>query len=163
MNSEYDAIIAEAAARYDVPESWIKAVIGVESDFNAAAYRAEPAINDASYGLMQLLYRTAALLGYDGDPEGLFDPETNIMLGAKYLGQLRSQFGDDFRAVYSAYNSGSADKYKTSSVVAQHVSNAMAWLQKFEESSFGAGALIAIIALGGLFFIKRRKHVQTTA
>lgn len=63
----------------------VLAVIEIESSFNPRAYRAEPQINDASYGLMQVLATTAADRGYRGPVEGLFDPETNIRLGMRQL------------------------------------------------------------------------------
>lgn len=130
----FEDLIAASANIYDVPESWIQAVIQVESSGNPKAYRAEPQINDASYGLMQLLYGTARALGFSGDPAGLYDPATNIDLGAKLLGQLRAKYGDDFEAVYSAYNSGSPTAYQTSSKVAANVSRAVAALQQFVSS-----------------------------
>ena len=123
--------IREAAERHDVPEPWIRAVIEVESSWNPTAYRFEPRINDASYGLMQLLYGTAQDLGYSGAASGLFDPDTNIDLGAKLLGRLRQQNGDDFARVYSAYNSGRPDRYLVSSQVYSNVQRALNALSQY--------------------------------
>lgn len=64
----------------------VLAIIQIESSFQPGAYRAEPQIGDASYGLMQILYGTAVDRGYSGPPEGLYDPETNIRYG---MAQLR--------------------------------------------------------------------------
>lgn len=114
-------VIARNAAAWSVPESWIRAIIQTESGGDAYAYRAEPQISDASYGLMQLLYSTARGLGYSGQPDGLYDPETNVYYGTKLLSQLRGKYGADPSRVYSAYNSGSPDKYRTSSQVAANV------------------------------------------
>lgn len=67
-------------------ELWdLLAYITVESEFNPQAYRFEDHLNEASYGLMQLLLSTARQLDYVGPPEGLFDIHTNITLGLKYL------------------------------------------------------------------------------
>ncbi|TAN55364.1 MAG: lytic transglycosylase domain-containing protein [Magnetospirillum sp.] len=63
----------------------VLAVIQIESSFQPTAYRAEPQIGDASYGLMQVLYSTASDRGYGGDPAGLFDPEVNIRIGMAQL------------------------------------------------------------------------------
>ncbi len=123
--------IRAASQRYHVPESWIQAVIEVESAWNPQAYRAEPQIQDASRGLMQILGRTARGLGFTGDPADLFNVEINIDLGTKLLGQLRERYGDDFRRVYSAYNSGKPDLYKTSSQVAANVARAVEALSKY--------------------------------
>lgn len=128
--------IANAATLYNVPESWIRAVIETESNWIAQAFRSEPRISDASYGLMQLLYRTAKGLGYTGMPEGLYDPFVNIDLGTKLLGQLRALYGDDFQRVYSAYNSGSPDLWQTSSQVAANVARAVQSLTKWLSTEF---------------------------
>lgn len=127
----YDDLITASSQNYGVPVSWIEAVIQVESAWNPNAYRAEPQISDASYGLMQLLTKTAAGLGFSGDPSALYDPATNIDLGTKLLRQLRSSYGDDFQRVYSAYNSGKPDLYLTSSQVAANVGRAVAALTQY--------------------------------
>lgn len=127
----FDDIISAAAQTYNVPPTWIRAVIQTESSWKPAAYRAEPAIGDASYGLMQLLGKTARGLGFTGDPSLLYDPAVNIDLGTKLLGELRRSYGDDFRRIYSAYNSGKPDKYLTSTQVATHVARAVGYLEKY--------------------------------
>lgn len=119
--SAYDAFVTAESFATGVPAIWIQAVILTESSGRADAYRAEPRISDASYGLMQLLYRTAKGLGYDGTPEGLYDPQTNIHYGTKLLAQLRARYGDNPAAVYSAYNSGSGQSYLSNPDVAAHV------------------------------------------
>lgn len=160
MLEKFQALISEAALRYAVPEVWIKAVIMTESSGQATAYRAEPKINDASYGLMQLLLQTARGLGYVGTPEGLYDPGVNIDLGTKLLAKLRQVSGDDFQAVYSAYNSGKPDRYLTSPAVATNVKRAVDWLRHFiEEEPFvatsGAGALLVAVLLW--YYAKKKK------
>ena len=155
----FDTEIKTSAALYNVPESWVRAVIETESGWKPDAYRAEARINDASYGLMQLLYQTAVGLGYSGAATGLYDPAVNIDLGTKLLGQLRERYGDDFRRVYSAYNSGSPDKWLTSSQVAMNVSRAVANLAKWvqtEVSAFAAtpesGPIVGLLVLIALYF-----------
>jgi len=130
----FDTEIATASRTWNVPESWIRAVIETESGWNAQAYREEPKINDASYGLMQLLYSTALGLGFTGTSTGLYDPATNIDLGTKLLGQLRKAYGDDFRRVYSAYNSGNPDLWARSKEVAAHVARAVDNLSKWVQT-----------------------------
>lgn len=147
----FDTEILQASQKYGVPQSWIKAVIDTESAWNAAAYRAEPKIQDASYGLMQLLSKTARGLGYTGDPDGLYDPATNIDLGTKLLSQLRQRYGDDFRAIYSAYNSGSPTLYQTSAQVASNVARAVdnltKWLTSEAESLTSTPASSSVVGL----------------
>jgi soluble lytic murein transglycosylase-like protein len=134
----FDTEIAASAQLYNVPETWVRAVIDTESSWRPMAYRAEPQISDASYGLMQLLTRTAKGLGYTGAPEGLYDPATNIDLGTKLLGQLRRSYGDDFRRVYSAYNSGKPDTWLTSTQVAANVTRALGNLEKWLNTEVSA-------------------------
>lgn len=101
----YDDVIATAAAHHGVAVVLIKAVIGQESAFDPNAYRAEPQLNDASRGLMQLLLGTAHGLGYTGDAQGLYDPTTNVELGAKLLKQNLDR-GGSVDSALSAYNGG---------------------------------------------------------
>ena len=161
MNDTFDALISQAASRWGVPFTWIKAVIGTESNFNVGAYRAEPQIGDASYGLMQLLSGTARGLGFSGDPEDLFFPEINIDLGTKLLAQLRSRYGGDFRRVYSAYNSGNPDRWETSSQVLHNVERAEDWLARVIEEHpeaviVAGGAGVLLLLLGMIWFVMRR-------
>lgn len=104
MNRSFDPLFQAASDRYGVPFDWIKAIAITESSLNPKAYRAEPQINDASRGLMQVLMRTAVGLGYKGTPDGLYDPATSIDLGTKLIAENMQRFGPDFAAVYSAYN-----------------------------------------------------------
>ena len=65
--------------------------------------------NDLSYtslGLMQLLPGTAYHLKYKGPPEGLYDPQTNIYYGTKFLLILIRKYRKQIKVI-SAYNGGS--------------------------------------------------------
>ena len=159
MNDSFDALIADAAARYGLPFSWIKAVVATESNFDPMAQRSEPQINDESIGLMQLLTATARGLGFTGSIDELYDPWINIDLGARLLAQLKSRYGS-FRRVYSAYNSGNPDRWETSSQVLHNVERAEEWLarviEEHPEAAAAAGAgLLVLLALGIWFFLKR--------
>ena len=108
----WDAAIRNASQRYGVPVALIKAIIGQESAFRPTAYRLEAAINDASIGLMQILYATARGVGYPGPVgeatklTGLYDPATNIMFGTAYLDSQLVRAGGNIRDAISAYNGG---------------------------------------------------------
>jgi soluble lytic murein transglycosylase-like protein len=100
---------------------------------------------------------TAQQLGYGGNPDGLFDPDTNINLGTKLIGQLRRTYGEDVKRVYSAYNSGRPDLYLTSTEVAAHVNNLIANLGKLAYQWAAApavtaavGPALAAVAIAGL-------------
>lgn len=106
--TEFDALIYAEAARRGLDPVLIKAVIATESSFNPQASRAEPQIRDASHGLMQILYRTAQMMGYTGQPQGLFDPETNIRFGSAYLTHQLTRYQGDVPSALAAYNAGTA-------------------------------------------------------
>lgn len=74
-----DALITKYAAIYEIPEALLHRVIKRESRYNPKAY------SRGNYGLMQIRYNTARGMGYQGTADGLFDAETNIKYGAKYL------------------------------------------------------------------------------
>lgn len=135
----YDLLIADAAQKYNVPFAWVKGIMWKESSFNPDAYRPERAINDASYGLMQLLLKTARGLGFSGTPDALYDPLINIDLGVKLLGQLIRSYGENLSRVYSAYNSGGPDNYKTNPEVASNVNIVKAHVAEIEQGIYYTG------------------------
>jgi len=74
-----NGLVNKYASLYGMPSALIHRVIKRESRYNPSAY------HRGNYGLMQIRYNTAKGLGYDGPPEGLFDPETNLKYAIKYL------------------------------------------------------------------------------
>ncbi len=93
----YAAFIAEAAALYTLPESFLRAVIRVESDYNPNAVS-----HVGAEGLMQLMPGTAARMGVLDS----FDPRQNILGGARYLRILANTFEGDLILTIAAYNAG---------------------------------------------------------
>lgn len=151
----FDETIASAAAINNIPQEWIKAVIQVESNWNPDAVNmGDP--GGGAWGLMQILLSTARGLGYIGSGAGLLDPGVNIQYGARLLGQLKTQYGTDFRRIYSAYNSGNPDRWQTSQEVYNNVMRAMEALGSFlaQNPGISAGAL-AIVVLLVILFAKR--------
>lgn len=108
----FDGPINVAASNYGVAADLIRAIIGQESQFRPSAVRQEPAINDQSIGLMQVLYGTAKGEGYTGpigSPTtltGLYDPSANITYGTSYLARQLQRAGGDIERAISAYNGG---------------------------------------------------------
>lgn len=92
----WDAEIAEAAQRYNVPAELIKAVMLAESGMNP---KAESEVG--AMGLMQLMPRTAASLGVE-DP---WDPLQNLDGGTRYIREQLDRFGDVTRTL-AAYHAG---------------------------------------------------------
>lgn len=135
MTNQFDGLIAETAARYGLSPFLVKAIVAAESNFDPRAYRAEPRVNDASYGLMQTLYATAKHLGYSGPPEGLFDPETSLEYGTRYLKYQLGRYRE-VPAAIAAYNAGTAYRRADGSFTNQaYVNRVLSFLQQFTPSS----------------------------
>jgi len=96
-SADLDAIFEAAGARYNISPNLLKAVAKAESGF-----RANVTSTAGAMGIMQLMPGTAAGLGVTD----AFDPEQNIMGGAKYLRQMLDRFGGDLRLALGAYNAG---------------------------------------------------------
>lgn len=95
---KYSSIIARVARVYGVSSELIKAIIKVESNYNARAVSPKGA-----RGLMQLMPDTAKRF----DVSDSFDPEQNIIGGVKYLLFLFEEFGEDnLHLVLAGYNAG---------------------------------------------------------
>jgi soluble lytic murein transglycosylase-like protein len=89
--------VSRFAEEYNIDEELIRAVIQVES-----GWRADAVSSKGARGLMQLMPRTAAMLGV----EDAFDPEQNIEGGVKYLAQLTDKYEGDVEMALAAYNAG---------------------------------------------------------
>lgn len=96
-HSRYDTLIDEAASLYQLPHSFIRAVMRVESGFNPTVVSSAGAM-----GLMQLMPKTARSMGV-ADP---FDVRQNILGGARYLRILANRFKGDLVLTVAAYNAG---------------------------------------------------------
>lgn len=107
MNILYAAEIAEAAQRFDIPATWIRAVMGAESAGDPGAVSSAGAM-----GLMQIMPGTWADLRVrhhlGRDP---YDPRDNILAGAAYLRELRDRYGSP--GFLAAYNAG-PERYEAS-------------------------------------------------
>jgi soluble lytic murein transglycosylase-like protein len=96
----YAADIAEASRRFGIPESWIRAVMRVESRGDVHAVSPKGAI-----GLMQIMPDTWAGLRLryrlGRNPS---DPRDNILAGAAYLREMHDRYG--VAGFLAAYNAG---------------------------------------------------------
>jgi soluble lytic murein transglycosylase-like protein len=96
----YAGYIVEASRRFGIPESWIRAVMRVESRGQVKAVSPKGAI-----GLMQIMPDTwtGLRLRYrlGRDPR---DPHDNILAGAAYLREMHDRFGA--AGFLAAYNAG---------------------------------------------------------
>ncbi len=93
----YEPIIREAAAMYDLDASLLRAVVRLESGFDATAVSSAGA-----QGLMQLMPALSEELGVE-DP---FDPRENIFAGARYLKALLLEHDGNETLALASYNAG---------------------------------------------------------
>jgi soluble lytic murein transglycosylase-like protein len=99
----YSDLIVVYARQYGVPVDLAHAVVRVESNFNARARGSAGEI-----GLMQIKPATARMMGYTGSAKGLYDPETNIKYGMKYLAKAHDLGGGTTCGTILKYNAGHA-------------------------------------------------------
>jgi soluble lytic murein transglycosylase-like protein len=95
--TEYEPLIAAAAAKYGVDPSLIKGIIQTESSFNPNA-----GSSAGAKGLMQLMDGTARGLGVTDS----FDPAQNIEGGTRFLAYLLDKYKGNEKAALAAYNAG---------------------------------------------------------
>jgi soluble lytic murein transglycosylase-like protein len=93
----YAGLIRHAANEYDLDEALLRSVVEAESNYNPQAVS-----RVGAQGLMQLMPATAASLGVTDS----FDPEQNIMGGAKYLKRLLDRYRGNQELALAAYNWG---------------------------------------------------------
>ncbi|MDJ0873985.1 MAG: lytic transglycosylase domain-containing protein [Desulfobacterales bacterium] len=104
-NKKYDGIIKDAARRYGVDFSLLKAIIRAESSFNPLAISRKGA-----RGLMQIMPENYKTL----DIQDPFDPQQNIMGGARYFRTLLDRYQGKVALTLAAYNAGptAVDRYR---------------------------------------------------
>jgi 2-methylisocitrate lyase-like PEP mutase family enzyme len=142
----YDAIFAAAAQKYNVPENLLKAVAKVESNYHANATS-----RCGAMGIMQLMPRTAAWLGV----KDAYDPEQNIMGGAKYLNMLLKKYDGDVELTLAAYNAGPGTVHKHGNTVpsfAQGYVNKVLRnvIGEFSTASYGSSGTQAVSSGNGI-------------
>lgn len=99
--------IAEASARFGVPEEWIRRVMRAESGGRTVLNGRPITSRAGAMGLMQLMpgtwaeMRAAYRLGLDPH-----DPRDNILAGTAYLRAMHDRFG--YPGLFAAYNAGPA-------------------------------------------------------
>lgn len=100
----YDEFFQKAADTYHISVDLLKAVAKQESGFHSNIVSSAGAI-----GIMQLMPSTAEYLGVTNP----YDPEQNIMGGAKLLSELYERYNGNLDFTLAAYNAGagSVDNY----------------------------------------------------
>jgi soluble lytic murein transglycosylase-like protein len=103
--SRYEGLIRQYADQYGVPTELAMAVVRIESNFQPMAKGSAGEI-----GLMQIKPATAKLMGYKGRASGLYDPETNIRYGMKYLAGANELGDGKLCRTILKYNAGHGAK-----------------------------------------------------
>lgn len=103
---KYQQYVDAYSKQFNVDRFLVYSVIKAESQFNPIAQSGKGA-----KGLMQITNSTGGWAFYTLDkqgfePELLFDPETNVMVGTWYLSWLMNEFNDNLELVICAYNCG---------------------------------------------------------
>ncbi len=103
--SPYSKIITKYAKAYGVPVDLAHAVVKIESNFNPKARG-----RAGEVGLMQIKPATARMMGYKGSVKNLYNPDTNIQFGMKYLAQAHELGGGKTCGTILKYNAGHGAK-----------------------------------------------------
>jgi soluble lytic murein transglycosylase-like protein len=98
QDTEYQSLIADAAARHGVEPELVRAIIRAESAFNRVAVSPKGA-----RGLMQLMPDTARRRGC----RNAYDARANIEAGVEHLRVLLDKHHKNLPRVLAAYNAGS--------------------------------------------------------
>jgi len=106
VTHRYARLIDEHAKTSKLDPALVKAVIAVESAFDAQAVSLKGAV-----GLMQVIPDTGERYGLTGDAHRstaqlLLDPATNLRIGTRYLRDLLDQFSNSVPLALAAYNAG---------------------------------------------------------
>lgn len=103
-----EELVEVHAEANDVPPALAQALVQVESSHNPKATG-----RNGEIGLLQIKPKTARAMGYKGSAEGLYDPETNLAWGMKYLGKAHDLSGGDVCGTLLRYNAGLDAKRKS--------------------------------------------------
>src|SRR5215204_4458571 len=98
--------VVAAARRVGLDPQLLAAVVERESGFDPQARRGDN--SGAALGLMGLSLDLARWVGYEGEPDGLLDPQTSLDLGALYLRYLVERYQGDVPRALAAYRAGPA-------------------------------------------------------
>lgn len=164
--NRWSAEISQAAARFEIPEDWIRRVMKAESD-GRTELAGEPITSPAgAMGLMQLMpgtweeMRTANRLG--SNP---FDPHDNIIAGAAYLREMYERFG--YPGLFAAYNAGPSRYFRHVASCSTLPSETMNYLRKTSTNA-GSDSQLRIIApcpskraVAAIFAVRAASQIAT--
>lgn len=102
-------ILVDYSNRYDLKLSLLLGIMELESNFNQYEVG-----TSQDRGYMQIIPSTEKWLakafsdelGFEYDPERIYEPEYNIGLAAVYLNTLKTAYGENYDRILSEYNRG---------------------------------------------------------
>ena len=132
-----------AVAREErIPGSTALALIAIESSFDTAAVG-----HGGPVGLMQIMPGTARSVIPGVTRKQLFQPETNVRAGLRYLRELMDHYDGDLELALRAYKSGpravDGGKGRTKSADA-YIRRIMAAQARYERDEVVASAMLAL-------------------
>jgi soluble lytic murein transglycosylase-like protein len=98
---ELGSIVTSYAEDAGIPDSLVRAVVRVESDWDQSMTGLAGEI-----GLMQIKPETAREMGFVGENDKLYEPDTNIRWGVRYLAEAWRLANGDLCQTVLKYNAG---------------------------------------------------------
>lgn len=102
---DYVTIILSAAKAAKVSGALLLAICTHESGLKNSIHPHDG--GSPTYGVCQVKYDTAKMIGFKGKSYELMNPVTNVEWAAKYLAYQHERYGDNWCKVAAAYNAGS--------------------------------------------------------
>jgi len=105
--ANWGSLILGAASAHGVPPAWILAIATEETGLWSGNpdEQASKVSGAGARGVMQIMPATAR--GFGADPDQMYDPASNIDVGAALLAKLAKLRGGQLPEMAAAYNSGS--------------------------------------------------------
>ena len=115
---KYFDIVKEQSSKNGIDAYLVMAVIKTESAFNPYVMSYKEA-----KGLMQIMDSTANDFNKENSNINLFDEDTNITYGCKYLSHLISKYDGNYYLAICAYNAGmgNVDRWITNGVISKNL------------------------------------------
>lgn len=135
-----DPLIRVVAKQFNHDPDLLRAMVKVESGFNARAVSPKGAM-----GLMQLMPATARRFGVE-DKSDLFTPGINLEAGARYLAHLKQLFPGQLDLAIAAYNAGEGAVIKRNYRIPpfpeteSYVQQVLSWYRHFRKERAAAGS-----------------------
>ncbi len=102
------ALVDKHATLLGLPVAFARAVVRIESNYNPKATGRQREV-----GLMQIKYETARGIGFTGTREELYEPDTNLRWGMKYLATAWKLGGSTPCGAVMKYQGGHMAKQET--------------------------------------------------